>query len=208
MSLFGFRWTLITEKQDMTDERFIHCNGMVINTTRRQKPPLSGLTPGVKARYTAFTLTELLIVIAIALLCGIWVINDYAKLSALHTTRPPPGYNGGIAGPGIIIEKDAKLKTVWISKILPNSPAALAKLSSGLVVEEIDGVATCDRSLTECQLRLHGKAGTKLRLKLLNPNRNESYIIELTRQSSVASNTFYSCFEPSTSGAKADIQRF
>jgi prepilin-type N-terminal cleavage/methylation domain-containing protein len=44
---------------------FITKNGVMDDTTRRERPALGGLTAGVKARKRAFTLIELLVVIAI-----------------------------------------------------------------------------------------------------------------------------------------------
>ena len=167
----------------MAGEQFIRSSGWILNAKRRQSLLSSGLTPGVKARSAAFTLTELLIVIAVVFIWGVWLAQECVKLSTPLITEPTPGYNGGFAGVGITIEKDGQSDAVQISKITPRSPAALAKLSPGFVIEEIDGVTTHGISLQECQMRIRGQAGTNVRLTLASPDRNEMTVVELTRQS-------------------------
>jgi prepilin-type N-terminal cleavage/methylation domain-containing protein len=173
----------------MAGDQFIRSSSWILNAKRRQSLLASGLTPGVKARGAAFTLIELLIVVAVVLVCGVWVAQEHAKLSAPLVTGPLPCYDGGYVGIGITLKRDEKSNAVRISKIIPDSPAALAKLSPGLVIEEIDGVTTYGKSPGTCQLRLRGKAGTKVCLKLVNPDRSETYIVELTRQILMTSNT-------------------
>lgn len=172
----------------MDKVRFIHSNYWVINAKRRQNLKLSGLTPGVKARHRAFTLVELLIVIAVVLLYGVCVVQKCAEGSAPLMTEPAPGYNGGFAGVGIKLAKDDPSNAVRISQIFPNSSAALARLSPGLVIEEIDGVTTQGKSMVECQMRIRGQAGTKVRLKLVNSYNHETRIVELTREALMTSN--------------------
>jgi C-terminal processing protease CtpA/Prc len=46
----------------------------------------------------------------------------------------------------------------------------------------VDGVSTTGKSLAECLGLIRGKAGTKVRLELVNPKRNETNTVELTRQ--------------------------
>lgn len=193
----------------MTGERFIHSSNWMINAKRRQSLLLGGLTPGVKAQGMAFTLIELLIVVAVVLVFGVWIAQERAKLSAPLVTGPVPGCYGELAGVGIKLQQDGPSSAVRISKIIPNSPAARAKLLPGLVIEEIDGVPTYGRSRAECLMRLEGKAGTKVRLKLANPDTSETCIVELMRQELTTPNTTmnlntHSGFIPSPGGVKTD----
>ena len=148
---------------------------------------MRGLTRGVKGRNCAFTLIELLIVVAVVFVCGGWALHEYAKLSAPLNTGPMPGYNGGFADVGIRVKKNEKSGAIQIAEVYSNSPAAAAKLSAGLIIEEINGTPTQGKSEVECQIRILGKAGTKIRLKLVNSDRNETNEVELTRPEHMAS---------------------
>src|SRR6266704_1650826 len=83
-------------------------------------------------------------------------------------------------GVRVALDFDAT-RTVRITKVIPDSPASESGLSPGLVVQRIDGVATTDKSLTECVGRIRGKPGTKIRLELFDPKQNATKRVELTR---------------------------
>ena len=87
-----------------------------------------------------------------------------------------------MVGIGVALDFDAKTRTVRITKVIPDSPASESGMSPGLVVQRIDGVATADRSLTECVGRIRGKPGTKVRLELFDPKQNATNLVELTRR--------------------------
>ena len=69
-----------------------------------------------------------------------------------------------------------------IVDVLPNSSAAQAGLSSGLILDMVDGVPTRAKSLQEVINLIRGAIGTKVRLELINPETKESTDVELTRQ--------------------------
>jgi C-terminal processing protease CtpA/Prc len=85
-------------------------------------------------------------------------------------------------GIGTGLEIDEKTHTLQITKILPNSPAAQAGLSTGLIVQKIDEVPTAGKSLAECTGMLRGTADTKVRLELVDSERKHTSKVELTRQ--------------------------
>ncbi len=138
-------------------------------------------TRSVKPQDSAFTLVELLIVMAVILTFSGWLLQEHAKLSKPLVTQPADGYNGGYAGIGIKLEKDDQSGAILITKVAPDSPAAAAKLSAGLIVQKIDGAPTCGKSILKCQLLMRGIAGTKVRLDLVNPNGDGTEVVELTR---------------------------
>ena len=146
-----------------------------------------GMTPGVKGPGMAFTLVELLVAVAFILILGGVLLQTSFKLSAPTMTGPVLGYNGGFAGIGIALEEDEKSGAVRIANIVPDSPAALAKLSPGLVIEEVDGVTTHGKSVLECQMRLRGTIGTSIRLKLARSDGKDTCVVELTRQALITS---------------------
>jgi len=87
-----------------------------------------------------------------------------------------------MVGIGVALDFDSKTRTVQITKVIPDSPASESGLSPGLVVQRIDGVATADKSLTECVGRIRGNPGTKVRLELFDPKLNATNRVELTRR--------------------------
>ena len=65
---------------------------------------------------------------------------------------------------GIGIELGQENKTCKIVKVLPNSPPSKAGLLPGLIVHEVDGVATGSKLLKDCVDMVRGAAGTKVQL--------------------------------------------
>jgi len=135
----------------------------------------------VKAQGRAYTLVELLIVMTVILIFGCWLLQECVKLSKPVDTKSTDGYNGGYAGIGVKLGKDNKSDAILITQVAPDSPAAAAKLSPGLIVQKIDGTPTCGKSALKCRLLIEGIAGTKVRLDLVNSNGNEREVVVLTR---------------------------
>jgi serine-type D-Ala-D-Ala carboxypeptidase/endopeptidase len=109
-----------------------------------------------------------------------WRILQHARLSGKDiATMLPTRWHVGI-GTGLDI--DEKTHTPHITKILPNSPASQAGLSTGLIVQKIDDVPTAGKSLAECTSMIRGTADTKLRLELVDSAQNNTNTVELTRQ--------------------------
>ncbi len=109
-----------------------------------------------------------------------WLLLKGVRLSREIAIGLSAGTNA--VGIGIALAFDAKTRTVRITKVIPDSPASESGLSPGLVVQRIDGVATVDKSLTECVGRIRGKPGTKIRLELFDPKQNATNRVELTRR--------------------------
>jgi len=86
-----------------------------------------------------------------------------------------------VVGVGIALDIDRETRTVRITKVIPNSPASLSGLSAGLIVQRIDDVPTAGKGLAECAALIRGASGTKVRLELVNPERKQTNIVELTR---------------------------
>ena len=93
-------------------------------------------------------------------------------------TRPEAAQNVG--GIGIALGRDEST-AVAIMDIVPNSPAAGAGLSKGLVIHAVDGVATTDLNPRECLNRIQGPPGSRVQLEIIHPRRNLTNIVELTR---------------------------
>src|SRR5437870_5404246 len=109
-----------------------------------------------------------------------WLLLTGVRLSPEIAIGLSAGTN--MVGIGVALDFDAKTRTVRITKVITDSPASESGLSPGLVVQRIDGVATADKSLTECVGRIRGKPGTKIRLELFDPKQNATNLVELTRR--------------------------
>jgi C-terminal processing protease CtpA/Prc len=68
-----------------------------------------------------------------------------------------------------------------ILKVFPNSPAAQADPSPGLIIRRIGDVPLECKGLAECMKLIRGNAGTKVPLELLDPRR-KTKTVELTSQ--------------------------
>ena len=55
-------------------------------------------------------------------------------------------------------------------------------LSSGLLVERIDGTLTVGKILKECTDLLRGAAGTKIKLELIDTDHSKTNTVELIRE--------------------------
>ena len=87
-----------------------------------------------------------------------------------------------VVGVGLLLRFDAPTKTINIQQTVPNSPAARAGLSRGLVVNKINGNSTTDMKLAECVSLIRGIPGTKVTLELAKPDGSEAKTVELTRE--------------------------
>jgi serine-type D-Ala-D-Ala carboxypeptidase/endopeptidase len=109
-----------------------------------------------------------------------WRILQHARLSGKDiATMMPIRWHVGI---GTALEIDEKTHTLHITKILPNSPASQAGLSTGLIVQKINDVPTAGKSLADCTSIIRGTADTKVRLELVDSERKHTSTVELTRQ--------------------------
>ncbi len=96
--------------------------------------------------------------------------------------------NTPLVGIGVRLGSDQASRMPLIDGVLPNTPAAQAGLTSGLIVQKIDGVSTAGKSLAECVALIRGAAGTTVQLELLDPQKNEPKTVVLTRQSFTTEN--------------------
>lgn len=115
-----------------------------------------------------------------------WLLLKGVPLSpAVARGLLPPGNTVGV---GIGLAADPTNHAVRITAVLSHSPAAQSDVHSGLVVQEIDGMSVAGRDLIECVGLIRGKEGTKVRLKLVNPELLQTNTVELVRQKIRATN--------------------
>jgi len=76
-------------------------------------------------------------------------------------------------------DNEGKIEVVLVA---PDSPASKAGVTTGMVVEEIDGVKTAGKSLHECATLVHGAPGTTVILKLAKPDDPAPVTVALKRE--------------------------
>ena len=113
-----------------------------------------------------------------------WTLLQRKPVTPESTAVFPPE----LVGVGIALDLNEQTRALRITKVLPNSPAAQAGLSPGLIVRRIGDVPVEGKGLAECVKLLRGNAGTKVRLELLGPD-GKSKTVELTRQKILATRT-------------------
>jgi len=95
--------------------------------------------------------------------------------NVLEITSEPVGIGAELAA-------DEETHMLLLKKVIPNSPAARAGLTDGLIIQRIGDVATASKTVTECANLIRGKAGTTLRLEVIDTQGHTTNTIELTRQ--------------------------
>jgi uncharacterized protein (TIGR03435 family) len=90
--------------------------------------------------------------------------------------------NHPVVGIGAGLALDKQTQQLKITSVVPNSPAAVAGLSVGSVIQKIDGVSVADKNLAECVGLIRGQAGTKIQLEIVLPDENKTNTVELVRQ--------------------------
>jgi CubicO group peptidase (beta-lactamase class C family) len=93
-----------------------------------------------------------------------------------------------IAGIGAALGVDKETKILQITKVFPQSPAFKAGFAAGLLIQKINDQSTSDKTPDACAQLIRGPVGSKVRLQIISPTRNETNTVELIRQKFVTSN--------------------
>ena len=115
----------------------------------------------------------------VVLVCFWWAIcaSIVALASQTQTAaRQPLDHFTGVG-----IQLGIKDNKVIVVQALPDTPAAKAGLAYGLVIQKIDGTSTDGKSLQQCADLVRGPAGSKVMFELVDPTRNQTNTVELTR---------------------------
>jgi CubicO group peptidase (beta-lactamase class C family) len=86
-----------------------------------------------------------------------------------------------ITGLGFAFDLDNQTQTIRITKVFPNSPASQAGLAAGFFIQKIENVATVGKSVAECQRLLRANGSPKVRLGSVDPGRNRTNEVDVTR---------------------------
>ncbi len=108
-----------------------------------------------------------------------WRILQGAPLSGLDaaTLQPVREY----VGAGFSFEADKQSGLLRITKVYPNSPAAVAGLSPGLIIRRINGVPMAGMSVADSLELMRGPLGTKEQLVLITPDGSRTNEVELNK---------------------------
>jgi carboxyl-terminal processing protease len=82
---------------------------------------------------------------------------------------------------GIGIQAAVRHNALTVIHVIPDSPASMAGLSEGLIIQKIDGAETAGKSLKESVELMRGKVGTKVRLELVDRTHSKTNNVVLTR---------------------------
>jgi CubicO group peptidase (beta-lactamase class C family) len=91
------------------------------------------------------------------------------------------------AGIGAALGVDKETQLLQITKVFPQSPAFNGGLTNGLLIQKINDQSTLGKTPDACAQLIRGPVGSKVRLEIINPVRNETNTVELTRQKFITS---------------------
>jgi CubicO group peptidase (beta-lactamase class C family) len=86
-----------------------------------------------------------------------------------------------LVGIGVALDLDEQTKSLVITKVFANSPAAQAGLSPGLIIQKIGDTPLEGKTLADSIKLLRGSAGTKVQLVVIEPA-GKTNSVEITRQ--------------------------
>jgi uncharacterized membrane protein SpoIIM required for sporulation len=116
----------------------------------------------------------------IGLLCA-FLFLVAAAIEAFATSKTVAAYQKEhLAGVGVQLAIQEHQLT--ISHVFPGGPASRAGLSSGLLIQKIDGTATTGKAAERCADMIHGRVGTKVELEVIDTMHSKTNTVELVRE--------------------------
>ncbi|HTR42479.1 MAG TPA: CPBP family glutamic-type intramembrane protease [Pseudomonadales bacterium] len=109
--------------------------------------------------------------------CFWWGIYSSIMVIAMKATGQP---QQSIVGIGIFLAVTNNEPV--ITEVAPNTPAAQAGLSPGLIIQKIDGTSADGMNVQDCINRIHGAEGSQVRLQLFDPTENLTNTVTLSRE--------------------------
>ena len=85
-----------------------------------------------------------------------------------------------LVGIGVSLNLDTG-GTLSVAKVFPDSPAAEAGLTNGVIIQKIDGAPVTEKNVQECAERIRGLEGTTVQLEILTAD-GKTNVLELIRR--------------------------
>ncbi|SPE62214.1 putative Serine-type D-Ala-D-Ala carboxypeptidase [Verrucomicrobia bacterium] len=82
---------------------------------------------------------------------------------------------------GFSFELERQTGVARITRVYPESPAAAAGLSPGLIIDRINGVPVAGKSMADSMELMRGPVGTRVELVLITPDGSRSNMVELIK---------------------------
>lgn len=111
-----------------------------------------------------------------------WKVDDFDPKGQNGRTGfdHPKAQYGGV---GMALDFDKENKAPHITKVFPNSAAAQAGVTTGLLITKINGNSTAGKMMSEIVFASRGRVGTHVVFELVDPKQKLTNTVELTRQS-------------------------
>jgi len=97
--------------------------------------------------------------------------------------------DGDFVGIGVHASYDTDTEGIYISGVIPNSPAEKGGLKKGDVIVEVEGLSVSDETYYDAIDKIRGEAGSKVKIKVLRGEENISF--ELVRAAVPSENVIY-----------------
>lgn len=124
--------------------------------------------------------------IAVLMVAGVLLFVFQPQKQVSH--RPPRRITDDaprlteFVGVGLILRNDPGEHAVVIDHVMPNTPAAEAHITGGMIVSKVDDVSLDGKPLADCVNLIRGPSGTTMRLELVTPDHSQTNTVELTRR--------------------------
>jgi uncharacterized membrane protein SpoIIM required for sporulation len=134
---------------------------------------------GTTARKRAFV-TDFRDSLRIFLLCAV-LLCVAATIETFATPKILTAYKKKfLAGIGVQLANPEH--RLMIDHVSPAGPASKAGLSAGLLIQRIDGSPTTGKSVEQCDDLIHGRAGTEVRLEVIDATHCKTNVVKLARE--------------------------
>jgi len=124
--------------------------------------------------------TDLLNSLKIGLLC-MFLIFIAAMIETFATPKILAAYEKEHFA-GIGVQLAIQEHQLAITHVFPGSPASKAGLSSGLLIQRIDGTETTGKDIRQYRETLHGRVGTRVKLEVIDTAHSTTNTVELMRE--------------------------
>lgn len=116
----------------------------------------------------------------IGLLCA-FLFLVAAAIEAFATSKIVAAYQQDHYA-GIGVRFAIQEHQVTLTDVFPGGPASKAGLTSGFLVQTIDGIETTGKDPEQCSDMTHGRVGTRVKLEVVDSTRSKTNTVELVRE--------------------------